>query len=60
MKKLIVSLAVAALVTGPLGGAAGANPIEYIKRNGVPKSGCEWQEALGFVNVKECEDTSDW
>jgi hypothetical protein len=59
VRKAIVSLAVAALVAGPMGPAASANPIEYIKRNGVPKSGCEWQEALGIVNVKECEETSD-
>lgn len=59
MKKAIVSLAVAALVSGPMGAAANANPVEYIKKNGVPKSGCEWQEALGIVNVKECEDTWD-
>jgi hypothetical protein len=58
VKKAIISLAVAALVTGPMGGAASANPIEYIKKNGVPKSGCEWQDALGIVNVKECE--SNW
>jgi hypothetical protein len=60
VKKAILSLAVAALLSGPMGAAASANPIDYIKRNGIPKSGCEWQEALGFVNVKECEDTSDW
>jgi hypothetical protein len=59
VKKAIVSLAVAALVSGPMGAAANANPIEYIKNNGVPKSGCEWAEALGFVNVRECEGNWD-
>jgi hypothetical protein len=58
VKKAIISLAVAALVSGPMGSAASANPIEYIKNNGVPKSGCEWQEALGIVNVRACEE--DW
>ena len=55
MKKAIVALFVVGLLGGPLAGLAGANPIEWIKRNGVPQNGCEWQEALGFVNVKECE-----
>jgi hypothetical protein len=58
VRKTIVSVVVGALLVGPLSAAAGANPIEYIKENGIPKSGCEWQEALGIVNVKECEDYS--
>lgn len=56
MKKLIVSIAAFGLIGGPLSAVAGANPIEYIKKNGVPQSNCEWQEALGIENVKECED----
>ena len=56
MRKAIVTLAVVGLLGGPLASLAGANPIQYIKENGVPKSGCEWQEALGIYNVRACED----
>lgn len=58
VKRLILSFAVVGLLAGPMGAVAGANPIKYIKENGVPTSGCEVQEALGVVNVKECEDYS--
>ncbi|HVF53849.1 MAG TPA: hypothetical protein VNC78_09635 [Actinomycetota bacterium] len=43
------------ILGGPLAGLAGANPIEWIKENGVPKNGCEVQDMLGVVNVRECE-----
>ena len=56
MRKVLVSLAVAGLLGGPLASLAGANPIQYIKENGVPEDQCEWQEALGIVNVRACED----
>ena len=55
---MIVSLMVVGVIGGPLSAVAGANPVDYIKRNGVPKSGCEWQEALGIYNVRECEENS--
>ena len=55
MRKVLVSLAVAGLLGGPLASFAGANPIQYIKENGVPSNSCEWQEALGVVNVRACE-----
>jgi hypothetical protein len=58
VRKIVVSLAVVGLLGGPLSSLASANPVQYIKENGVPKSGCEWQEALGIVNVRQCED--DW
>lgn len=56
MRKVLVSLAVAGLLGGPLASFAGANPIQYIKENGVPDSKCEWQEALGIVNIRACEE----
>ena len=55
MRKAVVSLSVFALLGGPLAGLAGANPVQWIKENGPPENGCEVQEMLGFVNVKECE-----
>jgi hypothetical protein len=58
MRKALVSLTVAGLLGGPLAGLAGANPIQYIKENGVPQDKCEWQEALAIVNVRACEE--DW
>jgi hypothetical protein len=56
VKKLVLTLAVTGLLAGPLSAVAGANPIEYIKKNGIPQGSCEWQEALGIVNVRACED----
>jgi hypothetical protein len=56
VRKAFISLAVAGLLAGPFASLASANPIQYIKENGVPKSSCEWQEALGIVNVRACED----
>ena len=59
MKKAIVSLAAAVMLVGPLSAVSSANPIRWIKENGVPQSSCEWQEALGVVNVRACEE-DDW
>ena len=55
VRKAIVSVTAALMVLGPFSSFASANPLEWIKRNGLPEYGCEWQEALGVVNVKECE-----
>jgi hypothetical protein len=57
VKKTIVSLFVVGLLGGPLAGLAGANPIQWIKENGAPKNGCDVQDMLGIVNVKECESS---
>jgi hypothetical protein len=55
MRKTVISLFVVGLLGGPLAGLASANPVEWIKQNGLPENGCETAEMLGFVNVKECE-----
>jgi hypothetical protein len=55
LRKLIVSLMVTGMLGGPLGVMAQANPIQYLKENGVPKGKCELQDFLGIQNVMACE-----
>jgi hypothetical protein len=52
MRKFIVSLAVTSMLAGPLSALAMAAP----PIGPLPKNGCELQERLGIVNIRECED----
>lgn len=49
MRKLLVALITGALVSGPLAGAAVADPFEDLQA-----LECELQDKLGTNNVKEC------
>ncbi|MDP9405551.1 MAG: hypothetical protein M3O86_02970 [Actinomycetota bacterium] len=49
MRKLLVALVTAALVSGPLAAAAIADPIDTVE-----DLNCRLQDKLGIENVKEC------
>jgi hypothetical protein len=59
MRKALVTGAALALLAVPMAPVAGANPLQWIKENGVPQSSCEFQEMIGVVNVMPCEGYDD-